>query len=102
MGTATTQRKRPTGQESARAGSVGRRGTPRRRRGVPLARLLAILARQWAVGDTSLPGFPADNTSPGWLRLVRHHLLPLLAYLLIALAVTYPLVRHLGTYLPGD
>jgi hypothetical protein len=33
---------------------------------------------------------------------VRHHLLPLLAYLLIALAVTYPLVLHLGTHLPGD
>ena len=34
--------------------------------------------------------------------LSQHHLLPLGLYLLLTIIVTYPLIRHFGTHLPGD
>ena len=37
-----------------------------------------------------------------WDVLARRHLLPLALYLLITAVVTFPLVLHLGTHLPGD
>lgn len=103
MGVAeTTRRTRPTGQESVRTGPPGRRSTRGRRRGTLVALALASFDRQWRLGDPALPGLPSNNKTPGWLRAIRHHLFPLLAYLLITLAVTFPLVLHLGTHLPGD
>lgn len=37
-----------------------------------------------------------------WLRNYRHHLVALLGYLILTLAMTYPLVRVLGQAIPGD
>jgi len=37
-----------------------------------------------------------------WLRTYRHHLLALLGYLVLTLAMTYPLARSLGQAIPGD
>lgn len=74
----------------------------RRRRQAPPARLAAALARQWVAADPTFPGLPGGGASSRAARLARHHLLPLLAYLLVALAVSYPLVRRFGTALPGD
>lgn len=37
-----------------------------------------------------------------WLRHYRHHLYALLGYVILTLAMTYPLVRLLGQAIPGD
>ena len=79
------------------------RSRPRlRRQRTPSAPFAAALARQWATADRSYPGFPVGPHNSRSTRFAAHHLLPLVGYLLIALAVTYPLVRHFGTHLPGD
>ena len=74
----------------------------RRQRPTVTSRLSAWLARQWSAIDCTYPGWPEGAPGSRSARLARHHLLPLLAYLLIAVAMTYPLVRHFGTHLPGD
>ena len=77
------------------------RPRPRPRR-TPFARFAAALGRQWGTAERAYTGFPAEPRTSRLARLAAHHLFPLLAYLLITLTVTYPLVRYFGTQLPGD
>ncbi|HEX6737903.1 MAG TPA: hypothetical protein VF310_06525, partial [Vicinamibacteria bacterium] len=56
------------------------------------------LASLWAAGPA---GPPLDRRAR--LRaLARHHLLPLALYALIAALMTFPLILHLATHVPGD
>jgi hypothetical protein len=74
------------------------RGKPRKRirRGESVrSRVVSALFGQPVQGEAApLPPQPAAP--------LRHHVLPLALYLLIAIVVTYPLVLHFGTHLPGD
>ncbi len=53
-----------------------------------------------AVAPQAPPPSQAQAATPGTLAL--RHLLPLGLYLLITVIVTYPLIRHFGSALPGD
>lgn len=51
-------------------------------------------------GQRSAPPQPSGPRRLG--DIARRHLVPLALFLALAIALTYPLVRHFGTHLPGD
>lgn len=63
-------------------------------------------ARRAAVAVWAAPASPPPATAEDRRArrgaVARHHLLPLLLYILIALVMTYPLVRHFATGLAGN
>src|SRR5947207_7599351 len=60
--------------------------------------LRQVLASLWAAG----PAGPPLDRRARLGALARHHLLPLALYALIAAVMTFPLVLHLATHVPGD
>src|SRR4051795_8216259 len=70
-----------------------------RRVASPAERLRAVARELWSPAAPPGPAMPVRSRA---LAAARHHLVPLLGYLLATLALTYPLVLHLGTRLPGS
>lgn len=78
-----------------------KRAHPARPRRVasPAERLRAVARELWRPAAPPAPAVPFRSRM---CDAARHHLVPVIGYLLATLALTYPLVLHLGTRLPGS